>query len=97
MPDGSEGLESDASLVTIAVQQDLDAAETSRAIEAMRNVIIAMIKEIKEEGKLHKRAIQLPYFEQISVLRISLEWNSQINGFDSQYVTDAKYIVKAAH
>ncbi|XP_044493553.1 homeobox-leucine zipper protein ROC2-like isoform X2 [Mangifera indica] len=48
MPDGSEGLESDASLVTIAVQQDLDAAETSRAIEAMRNVIIAMIKEIKE-------------------------------------------------
>ncbi|KAJ0052588.1 hypothetical protein Pint_01664 [Pistacia integerrima] len=50
MPDGSKGLESDASLVTIAVQQDLDAAENGGAVEAMNNVIIAMIKEINEEG-----------------------------------------------
>ncbi|GLT72822.1 hypothetical protein SLA2020_447220 [Shorea laevis] len=53
MPDGSGGLQSDASLVTIAMQQELDALEAGSAIEAMSNIIRAIIEEITEASKCH--------------------------------------------
>ncbi|KAK9281919.1 hypothetical protein L1049_004827 [Liquidambar formosana] len=48
MPDGSGGLQSDGSLVTVVTQQQLDFSENSQAIEAMTNIIRAIIEEIKE-------------------------------------------------
>lgn len=53
MPDGSGGLRSDASLVTIAMQQELDVLEAGPAIEAMSNIIRAIIGEINEASKCH--------------------------------------------
>lgn len=53
MPDGSGGLESDASLVTIAVQQKLDVLEAGPAIEAMSNIIRRIVGEINAASKSH--------------------------------------------
>ncbi|KAL6978733.1 hypothetical protein U1Q18_020399 [Sarracenia purpurea var. burkii] len=50
MPDGPDGLHSDASLVTIAFQQDLKVPETDQAIEIMSGLIRGIVKETTEEG-----------------------------------------------
>lgn len=53
MPDGSGGLQSDGSLVTIAMQQELDVLdlEEGPAIETMSNIIRGIVGEIKEASK----------------------------------------------
>ncbi|XP_062149386.1 homeobox-leucine zipper protein HDG3-like isoform X2 [Alnus glutinosa] len=59
MPDGSGGLESDASLVTIAVQQELDVLEAGPAIEAMSNIIRRIIGEINAAITIGEERVRL--------------------------------------
>ncbi|PSS14053.1 Homeobox-leucine zipper protein, partial [Actinidia chinensis var. chinensis] len=49
MPDGPNGLHSNASLVTIAVNQYLNVPETDQAIDIMCGLVSAIIKDITEE------------------------------------------------
>ena len=51
MPDGPNSLHSNASLVTIAVNQHLNVPETDQAIDIMCSLVSAIIKDISEEGK----------------------------------------------
>lgn len=52
IPDGSRGLHSDASLVTIALPQELDAdRENDEVIEIMSNLVSSIVGAIKEAGK----------------------------------------------
>lgn len=52
IPDGSRGLQSDASLVTIALPQELDAdRESDEVIEIMSNLVSSIVGAIKEAGK----------------------------------------------
>jgi homeobox-leucine zipper protein len=59
MPDGSGGLQSDASLVTIAIQQELDVVdlEDRPAIETMSNIVRGIVGEIKEASKCLSRLL----------------------------------------
>lgn len=52
IPDGSRGLQSDASLVTIALPQVLDAdRESDEVIEIMSNLVSRIVGAIKEAGR----------------------------------------------
>lgn len=52
IPDGSRGLQSDASLVTIALPQVLDAdRESDEVIEIMSNLVSSIVGAIKEARK----------------------------------------------
>ncbi|KAK9944998.1 hypothetical protein M0R45_010531 [Rubus argutus] len=60
IPDGSRGLQSDASLVTIALPQVLDAdRESDEVIEIMSNLVSSIVGAIKEAVTVGEEAIEL--------------------------------------
>lgn len=50
MPDGPDGFHSNASLVTVAIQQQLNVPDTDQAILIMCDLVNAIVKEMSEEG-----------------------------------------------
>lgn len=61
MPDGPDGFHSNASLVTFAIQQQLNIPDPDQVIPVMCDLVNAIIKEISEEGNFLPNA----YLEKI--------------------------------